>query len=196
MSAVQPTAPQQDALREAANIGGGHAASMLSRLVGGLGVMVEVPRIAPAAGGQLIAMCGGAGTRVLGAEFTIEGGLDGKLFWVLPKEDARRLGGRLLRRPTSDGHLSADEELALAEAANIVASACLSVLGGLTRLKLAPSPPDLADGDIATLLAGDDRKGWALETRFQSTDAPTFGGQLLLLLSHAGVDTLLARMGL
>jgi len=101
-----------------------------------------------------------------------------------------------LRRPTSDGHLSADETLALAEAANIVASACLSVLGGLTRLKLAPSPPDLADGDIATLLAGDERKGWALETRFQSIDAPTFGGQLLLLLSHGGVDTLLARMGL
>jgi hypothetical protein len=63
-------------------------------------------------------------------------------------------------------------------------------------LKLAPSPPDLADGDIATLLAGDDRKGWALETRFQSTDSPTFGGQLVMLLSFDGVDTLLARMGL
>jgi chemotaxis protein CheC len=196
VTAAQPTAPQQDALREAANIGGGHAASMLSRLVGGLGVMVEVPRIAPADGAQLVALLGGAGTHVLGAEFTIEGGLDGKLFWVLPKEDARRLGARLLRRPTSAGHLSADEALALSEAANIVASACLSVLSGLTRLKLYPSPPDLADGDVATLLAGEGRQGWALETRFQSTDAPSFGGQLLLLLSPEGVKTLLDRLGL
>ncbi len=196
MNAPQPTAPQQDALREAANIGGGHAASMLSRLVGGLGVMVEVPRIAPADGQQLVTMLGGPGTHVLGAEFTIEGGLDGKLFWVLPKDDAHRLGARLLRRPTSAGHLSADETLALSEAANIVASACLSVLGGLTRLKLAPSPPDLASGDVATLLGGVGHEGWVLETRFFSTDAPSFGGQLLLLLSREGVKTLLERLGL
>lgn len=191
-----PSASQVDALREVANIGSGHAASMLARLVGGLGVMTEVPHVALADGNQLIGLLGGPGNRVLAAEFSIEGGLDGRLFWIVPLEDARRLGARLLRRPTATGKLSADEASALNEAANIVASACLTVLGGLTRLKLLPSPPDLVEGDVGTLVAGQTETKVVLEARFQSTDAPSFGGQLLITLGAAGVATLLSRLGL
>ncbi len=198
MRLVPPTASQQDALAEVANIGSGHAASMLARLISGLGVMVDVPRVSLVDSAQLVSLLGGAGTQVLAAEFSIDGGLGGRLFWVLPREDARRLAGRLLRRPTATGPLTADETNALTEAANIVASACLTVVGGLVRMKLLPSPPDLAEGEIGTLLGVGQVSfdAIALEARFASTDSPGFVGQLMMVFDAEGVARLLTQLGL
>ena len=192
-----PTATQQDALAEVANIGSGHAASMLARLISGLGVMVDVPRVSLVDSAQLVSLLGGRGTQVLAAEFSIDGGLPGRLFWVLPRDDARRLAGRLLRRPTATGNLNADESAALTEAANIVASACLTVVGGLLRMKLLPSPPDLAEGEIGTLLGSgkDSFDAMVLEARFASTDSPAFVGQLMMVFGADGMRTLITRLG-
>lgn len=196
MTLAAPSASQQDALAEVANIGSGHAASMLARLISGLGIMVDVPRVTLAETAQLVSLLGGAGTQVLAAEFSIEGGLPGRLFWVLPREDARRLAGRLLRKPTATGPLNADETAALTEAANIVASACLTVMGGLLRLKLLPSPPDLAEGEVGTLLgSGSAFDAVALEARFASTDSPGFVGQLMMVFGAEGMKTLLQQLG-
>ncbi len=197
MTLAAPTASQQDALAEVANIGSGHAASMLARLISGLGVMIDVPRVSLVDSPQLVSLLGGAGTQVLAAEFSIDGGLPGRLFWVLPREDARRLAGRLLRRPTASGPLNDDETAALTEAANIVASACLTVVGGLLRLKLLPSPPDLAEGDVATLLGSGTGSfdAMVLEARFASTDSPGFVGQLMMVFGAEGMRTLLSRLG-
>ncbi|MBS1151956.1 MAG: Chemotaxis protein CheC --inhibitor of methylation [Myxococcaceae bacterium] len=198
MTLAAPTASQQDALAEVANIGSGHAASMLARLISGLGVMVDVPRVSLVDSVQLVSLLGGAGTQVLAAEFSIDGGLPGRLFWVLPREDARRLAGRLLRRPTAAGEVNADETAALTEAANIVASACLTVVGGLLRMKLLPSPPDLAEGEVSTLL-GPGKGSFdaiALEARFASTDSPGFVGQLMMVFGAEGMRTMLTRLGL
>lgn len=196
MTLAAPSASQQVALAEVANIGSGHAASMLARLISGLGIMVDVPRVTLAETAQLVSLLGGAGTQVLAAEFSIEGGLPGRLFWVLPREDARRLAGRLLRKPTATGPLNADETAALTEAANIVASACLTVMGGLLRLKLLPSPPDLAEGEVGTLLgSGSAFDAVALEARFASTDSPGFVGQLMMVFGAEGMKTLLQQLG-
>lgn len=198
MTLAAPTASQQDALAEVANIGSGHAASMLARLISGLGVMVDVPRVSLVDSAQLVSLLGGKGTQVLAAEFSIDGGLPGRLFWVLPREDARRLAGRLLRRATAtERDLNADETAALTEAANIVASACLTVVGGLLRLKLLPSPPDLAEGEVGTLLGSGQNSFDAvvLEARFASTDSPGFVGQLMMVFGADGMRTLLTQLG-
>ena len=116
---------------------------------------------------------------------------------MLPRDDARRLSGRLLRRPTATGALSSDETGALTEAANIVASACLTVVGGLLRLKLLPSPPDLAEGEVGQLLGGEGSfNAVVMEARFASRDSPGFGGQLMMVLGADGMGTLLSRLGL
>ena len=197
MTLPAPSASQQDALAEVANIGSGHAASMLARLISGLGVMVDVPRVTLADPAQLVSLLGGAGQQVLAAEFSIDGGLPGRLFWVLPREDARRLAGRLLRKPTATGPLTVDETAALTEAANIVASACLTVMGGLLRLKLLPSPPDLAEGEVGTLLGSSTPyDAVALEARFASTDSPGFVGQLMMVFGAEGLKTLLQQLGI
>ena len=198
MTLHAPTAAQQDALAEVANIGSGHAATMLTRMIGGQGVMVDVPRVSLVDSAQLVSLLGGAGAQVVAAEFSIDGGLSGRLFWVLPREDARRLSGRLLRRPTASGPLSNDETAALTEAANIVASACLTVVGALLKLRLLPSPPDLAEGEVGKLLGGSQARFDAVvvEVRFAATDSPGFGGQLMMVFNAEGMLTLLDRLGL
>lgn len=190
------TIKQQDALREVANIGGGHAASMLARLVGGLGVMTEVPRVSHVDVGQLALLMGGAGMRAVTIGFTFEGALCGHLWWVLPAEDARRLGGRLLARPTANGRLSTEERGALAEAANIVASSCCTAIGQLLRGRVVPSTPHLQEGDVGLMLGGypASAASLVLDAHFHSNDAPTFGGQLLLMLDVENVKTLLGQL--
>jgi chemotaxis protein CheC len=194
--AVAPNQTQQDALREVANIGGGHAASMLARLVGGLGVMTEVPRVAHVGVGQLPLLLGGFGMRAVSIGFTFEGALNGHLWWVLPVEDARRLGGRLLARPTANGRLSTEERGALAEAANIVASSCCTAIGSLLRARVVPSTPHLQEGDVGMVLGAYPATAPALvlDERFFSNDAPTFGGQLLIMLDEENVKALLGLL--
>ena len=60
MTLAAPTATQQDALAEIANIGSGHAASMLARLINGLGVMVDVPRVSLVDSTQLVTLLSGS----------------------------------------------------------------------------------------------------------------------------------------
>jgi chemotaxis protein CheC len=193
---VATTLTQQDALREVANIGGGHAASMLARLVGGLGVMTEVPRVSHVDVGQLPVLMGGVGMRAVTIGFTFDGSLQGHLWWVLPAEDARRLGGRLLARPTANGRLSTEERGALAEAANIVASSCCTAIGQLLRARVVPSTPHLQEGDVGMVLGAYPASAPALvlDARFHSNDAPTFGGHLLLMLDIENVRTLLGQL--
>lgn len=169
---------------------------MLARLVGGLGVMTDVPHVAQVEPGQLSLLLGGFGTRVVAAGFTIEGDLHGHLWWVLPVDDARRLGARLLNRPSLHGRLSSDERSALAEAANIVASACCSALAQLLKGRLLPSTPHLQEGDVGLLLGAypATAAALALDVRFQSTDAPTFGGQLILMFDAETVQQLFSRL--
>lgn len=203
MPALAPSAVQQDALGEVTNIGTGHAASMLARLVGALGVMVDVPRVwvTPAEG--LVTVMGGGGPQMLSAGFRIEGGLTGWLVWALPLGDAKTLGDRLLlREKVLPGHVQGSgRDEALSEAANIVASACLSAIGTLTGLRLLPSPPSLEEGEVGALLreaseeAGPHAQVVVLESRFQSTDTPAFGGRMALVLPPASLEVLLRKLG-
>jgi chemotaxis protein CheC len=192
------TALEQDALREVANIGAGHAASMLARLVGGVGVMLDVPRVLPGGAVSMTTLLGGEGTHVVAVKLSIQGGLRGQMWWVLPREDAARLGGRLLRRPALHGKLSNDEHSALAEAANVVASACLDAIGKMSRVPLLPSTPQVFEGDVAEMMATEENTSppLVLESRFHSTDAPTFGGQLVLTFDGLSVAVLMEKLGL
>jgi|CXWL01.1.fsa_nt_gi chemotaxis protein CheC len=192
-----PTELQKDALCELANIGAGSAANTLSRLMGGRPVRIDVPQFALAQPAQLTTLLGGPGKRVMVAEFSIEGGIDGMLWWVLPFEDARRLGGTLLKKSTTKSHFSHDEVGALAEAANIVASACLSAVGQMVGMNLLPSPPDVADGDMGTLLKSSGTHRFvALHSGFHSTDEPLFHGHLLYLLMPSSLKQVFKKLSL
>lgn len=192
------TARQEDALREVAHLGSAQAASMLARLVGDVGVLVDVPVIQSANRWQLGFILGGRDTRVLAATFAIDGDVRGQLWWVLRAEDADRLGRRLLRRPGVQGPLASSVSAALAEAANIVASACLSSVGTMVHSMLLPSTPELLDVTVGELVGPpqDDPFRTVMAASFVSTNAPTFAGWLLLILDDRSRQEMLNRLGL
>jgi chemotaxis protein CheC len=193
-----PSDIQLDALREVANIGCGHAVNALARLVGGRTVNLSVPRAVLAAAADVAEMLGGAEAPVVAAKLGMEGQLRGVLLLVMPREDSAALEALLLRRQDAPAE---ERESALSEAANIVASACLSAIGTLTGWRLLPSVPELVRGAAGLVVSravteaqGGDRVV-VLETRFSAVGAPSVSGQVLLVLERESSKALLARLG-
>ncbi|AKJ07796.1 chemotaxis protein CheC [Archangium gephyra] len=193
-----PSDIQLDALREVANIGCGHAVNALARLVGGRTVNLSVPRAVLAAPADVAELLGGAEAPVVAAKLGMEGQLRGVLLLVLPREDSSALEALLLRRQDAPAE---ERESALSEAANIVASACLSAIGTLTGWRLLPTVPELVRGAAGLVVSravteaqGGDRVV-VLETRFSAVGAPAVSGQVLLVLERESSKALLARLG-
>jgi chemotaxis protein CheC len=191
------TERQEDALREFVNLGGAKAASMLARLVGDVGVLVDVPAVLSVNRAQLGWLLGGRDVKVFAVTFGIEGEVSGQLWWVLRESDAKRLGQRLLARPGVSGPLSSSSSAALAEAANIVASACVSQLGTMLHANLLPTTPEVREVTVRALVgaAEDEAPVTLLGSTFTSTNAPMFGGWLLVLLDEPMTDEALQRLG-
>lgn len=191
------TERQEDALREVANMGVAQAASMLARLVGDVGVLTDVPVVLAANRFQLGWLLGGSDVKVQAAQFAIEGALTGKLWWVLREHDAQKLGQRLLRRPGVSGPLSGSVTGALSEAANIVASACLSAMGTLVHANLLPSTPRLEQASVKALVGDvrDEDTHTVLASSFTSTNSPTFTGWLVVMLDGPTTQEALTRLG-
>lgn len=191
------TERQEDALREVANMGSAKAASMLARLVGDVGVLVDVPVVLAANRYQLAWLLGGRDVKVHAAQFGIEGELSGRLWWVLREGDSQRLGRRLLARPGVSGPLSSSAAAALAEAANIVASACVSAMGTLMHANLLPTTPMVKDTTVKGLIGDDEneRTETVLAANFTSTNAPAFSGWLVVMFDAPTTERALERLG-
>ncbi|WNG51010.1 fibril biogenesis regulator DifG [Archangium minus] len=193
-----PSDIQLDALREVANIGCGHAVSALARLVGGRTVNLSVPRAVLATASEVAGLLGGGDAPVVAAKLGMQGQLRGVLMLVLPQEDASALESLLLRRQDAPQE---ERESALAETANIVASACLSAIGSLTGWRLLPTVPVLVRGEAGPVVADavteaqGDKRMVVLETRFSSVGIPSVSGQVLLLLDRDSSKALIARLG-
>jgi chemotaxis protein CheC len=190
---------QLDALREVANIGCGHAVNALSRLMGGRKVSLSIPRVLLTGTSEVTGLFGGGATEVLAARLGIEGQLQGLMLLVLPVADASTLEHLLLGSASASPE---ERESAISEAANIVASACLSAIGTLTRWRLLPTVPVLMRGPVGEVLAsaapaeGTAQQVVVLETHFLVAGAPELSGQMLLVLERSGSQALLARLGL
>ncbi|MCP3100699.1 chemotaxis protein CheC [Myxococcus sp. K15C18031901] len=198
MSLPLPSDAQLDALREVTNIGCGHAANALSRLMGGRQVDLSVPRVLLTGPSDAAGLLGGD-AQAVAAWLAISGGLKGVMLMALPLAEGQALESLLLGRPTSE---QAERDSAVAEAANIVASACLSAIGKLTGWKLMPSVPTLRRGGARALVDaavgqvdGDASRVVVLEARFMAAAAPPVSGQLLLVLERESIRALLARLG-
>jgi chemotaxis protein CheC len=193
-----PSDIQLDALREVANIGCGHAVNALARLVGGRTVNLSVPRAVLAGASEVAEWLGGGDAPVVAAKLGMEGQLRGVLLLVLPTEDGAALTSLLLRREDAPEE---ERESALSEAANIVASACLSAIGTLTGWKLLPTVPVLVRGEAGRVVADEvkaaegDNRVVVLETRFSAVGESAVSGQMLLVLERESSKALLARLG-
>lgn len=162
MSFDHLTDTQRDAFREVSNIGMGHAATALSRMIGKR-VELHVPRVMVVPIAEVPDCLGGAETLMAGIFLRILGDARGSIMLLFPESSARHLSNALLNSDRSS--LGSDDETVstLKEVGNILASAFLNALGSLTGLALIPSVPflahDMAGALVDAVLIDLGRKG-------------------------------------
>jgi chemotaxis protein CheC len=200
MTLSPPTEAQFDALREVANVGCGHAANALSKLVGGRAVRIDVPCVVFTEAENIAELLGNSEQPAVVTSLDILGQLEGRLLLVLEESEARRLSTELLASPVQ--RFEQPEMRVLEEAGNIVASACLNAIASFTGLRLLPSTPavsrqttrDLVRQAVAELEPQASRVT-ALQARFVTFSAPVLSGQFLVLPRRHSVQVLFEKLG-
>ena len=186
---MEPTSFRErdlDALREVANIGAGHAAGALSRLVRRV-ITIEVPRARALGLSEVPAAVGGAEALVVGVHLRVHGAMRANLLLTFPPEGAglllRQMGTAcddLLRVPPPAAS-------ALREVGNILGGTYLNAVSQLLHVALIPSVPGLAidmAGAVVDLLlteiAGASDEALVLETTLREPGGGISGSCFLL----------------
>lgn len=197
------TPTQLDALREVANVGSGHAASALARLMGDRPVRIDVPQVLQTGVEAIDDVLGPAGQPMVTVVLGLSGELSGHLLFAMTEKDARLLATVMLREP-SMGAFTTVQKSALSEASNILGSACLSAIGTFSGLKLLPTTPELLYEVPRTVVErsvaishtnGSSRTVTAVAVHLFSDGHPALRGTLLFVPDRHSVGVLLRRLG-
>src|SRR5688500_14741339 len=144
---------QLDALREAANIGAGHAATALSTMVNDR-VMVSVPEIQIVQLEDVPELLGEPGEVVAAVMMKLLGDVTGRTVQIFPGDTASALVGALTNRdavpfPEQFGEL---EQSALKEVSNILVGAYINALSEFMGMMLIMSVPAFTIDTAAAVL--------------------------------------------
>ncbi|WP_409348116.1 chemotaxis protein CheC [Paenibacillus gyeongsangnamensis] len=133
-----------DVLKEVGNIGAGHAATALSKLLD-KPVDMLVPKVRMVHFEEIADSVGGAEQVVIAIFLRVEGETPGNLFFILSLESAKKLLRNLVGiEVVNDEEYSEMELSALNEIGNILAGSYLTSLADFTRLSMSPTVPSLA----------------------------------------------------
>lgn len=135
-----------DILKEVGNIGAGHSATALSKLLNKK-IDMTVPDVLVVSFNELIEWFGGPEVVIASVFLRIEGDIPGSLFFVLSIEQAERFIKQLIADENFSLTQSSNEEIGLSafqELGNILTGSYLSSLSDLTELNLFPSVPALS----------------------------------------------------
>lgn len=146
MNLFRPLAEfQLDVLKEVGNIGAGHAATALSKLLD-KPVDMLVPQVRIKEFEEIADTVGGSEQIVIAIFLRVEGEAPGNLFIILSLNSAKRLLKKNMAGidVEEEGRYSEMELSALNEIGNILAGSYLSSLADFTELPMFPSVPSLA----------------------------------------------------
>jgi chemotaxis protein CheC len=135
---------KMDVLKEVGNIGAGNAATALSTLLN-KSVDMAVPTVSFLPFDAIAEKVGGSEAVVIAIFLRVEGDVPGNMFFIINREQARRLLQGVLGFNAAENDDYSELELsALSEIGNILAGSYLSSLGDFTGLRLSPTVPSLA----------------------------------------------------
>jgi chemotaxis protein CheC len=183
-----------DALGEVSNIGSGHAATALSKLVGRT-VDLTVPdtRVVPLA--EATSLLGNDEDEVVAVLTPVTGGMEAQVLLVIDLHSAASLCGLLGVEPMSEMGMSA-----LCEIGNILTSSYIGAISQLTGMLLEPAPPMAAINMLGALVdttlamaATDSDDVLILRTEI-SIEGDTAGTHFTFVTT-GGLTALLARLG-
>jgi len=133
-----------DVLREVGNIGAGNAATALSTLLN-KPVDMAVPKVNLLPFEAIAERVGGSEAVVIAIFLRVEGDAPGNMFFIISREQARRLLRDLLGFSAAENDEYSELELsALNEIGNILAGSYLSSMADFTGLRMSPTVPSLA----------------------------------------------------
>ncbi|MCA1030094.1 chemotaxis protein CheC [Bacillus timonensis] len=145
---------QIDVLKEIGNIGAGHSATALSKLLNKK-IDMKVPDVKIVTFDEVMDLAGGPENIVASVFLRIEGDAPGSMFFVLSLAQA----SRFIQQLTGDNSFSFDNPpyaeiaiSALQELGNILSGSYLSSLSDFTHLRLYPSVPALSIDMVGAIL--------------------------------------------
>ncbi len=131
-----------DVLKELGNIGAGNAATALAQMVE-TKVDMWVPRVQLLEFKEVGEAMGGEELVMAGIYLAIEGDINGSIMFLLEKNAAKHLVGKLIGTESEGDDFTEMEFSALKEVGNIITGAYLNSLSSITNLVVQPSVPDL-----------------------------------------------------
>lgn len=135
-----------DVLKEVGNIGAGHSATSLSKLLNKK-VDMTVPNVKIVSFNELMEWLGGPEVVFASVFLRIEGDIPGSLFFVLSIEQAESYIKQLIADDNFSLRQSSYDEIGISafqELGNILTGSYLSALSDLTELSIYPSVPALS----------------------------------------------------
>ncbi|KGX88616.1 chemotaxis protein CheC [Pontibacillus marinus] len=144
-----------DVLKEVGNIGAGHAATSLSKLLDRK-IDMNIPDVRLVSFNEMMDIAGGAEQVLVSVFLRLEGDVSGSMFFVLPPEQANRMAFQMTgdekinfsSPPYSEMGVSAINELG-----NILSGSYLSALSDFTNLSIQPSVPSVSIDMIGAVLS-------------------------------------------
>ncbi|PLW79811.1 hypothetical protein C0585_05715 [Candidatus Woesearchaeota archaeon] len=180
---------QKDMLKEVGNIGIGHAATALSKLVNKQ-VNIDLPDLTIRTIEDLTANCP-AGYLI---NCSIHGEIEGNLAFIFTKEDVLRIAEILTM--SEKGSIKAIDEMsksALSELVNILSGAYLSSLSDFIGFNLMPNPPMFIDGNICDaikLIIEEGQEILEVQTTFIIAE-DNVSSRMCLILPKEGMDKII-----
>jgi len=189
-----------DVLKEVGNIGAGHAATALSRILN-QPVDMSVPTVRLLPFEEIADSVGGSEQVVIAVFLRVEGDAPGNMFFIIREDSAKRLLRNLLSIETEEGVYSDMELYALNEIGNILAGSYLSSLADFTKLSMVPTVPSLAIDMAGAILSygllqfgqmGD--AALLIETKFLE-DREAVEGQFFLIPDPESFEKIFRALG-
>lgn len=132
-----------DVLKELGNIGAGNATTALAQMIG-CKVDMSVPQVKLLDFSEVATLMGGEEQIMAGIYLAVEGDITGSIMFLLEKDSARHLVGKLMGMTVDGDDFSEMEMSALQEVGNIITGSYLNSLSMMTNLTILPSIPSLA----------------------------------------------------
>ena len=131
-----------DILKELGNIGAGNATTALAQMLQ-CKVDMSVPQVKLLEFKDVATIMGGEEQLMAGIYLGVEGDITGSIMFLLQKDSARHLVGKMMGMEMEGEEFSEIEQSALQEVGNITGS-YLNSLSAMTNLKIYPTIPSLA----------------------------------------------------
>ena len=192
-----------DVLREIGNIGSGHAATALAKMLNQK-IDIKVPQAVVCDFNYLCQMVGGEEKLVIGILLTLDGDVDGMMMFIMDMPSSYSLLRKMMFSDLKDGEeFNEMHNSALHEIGNIITGAYLSSLLDLTKLKINASVPYMSIDMAGAVLSvpaiefgklGD--KAVMIETEFDDTNSDAINGYFLLIPTMESYGKIMSSLGI